>query len=380
MIYLDYNATTPVDPRVLKEMLPYFSEHFGNSLSQHSWGWTAQAAVQKSRQQIARLVGARESEIVFTSGATESNNWVIFGLIHQWRKENPEQKIHIISTVAEHNSILKALEAASVIENVSVDLLPVNNYGQVSIEMLEKAIRPETRLISIIWANNELGTVNSINELSQIAKKKSIYFHTDATQTIGKIPVNLLDVEVDLMSFSSHKMYGPKGVGALYIRSRQPYVQMQPLHFGGGHERGLRSGTLDTPGIVGFGKACEIIYENFQDEMNHLQELKDAMIGQLRVHFPNIQINGHPVLATPNTINVTFKGYKIALYQDRLMSLGFSAGSACGSKNEYSSHVLKAIGLTPEETQSTIRFSLGRMTTLPQITEAVLKCAEVFKG
>ncbi|MBO9666429.1 MAG: cysteine desulfurase, partial [Bdellovibrio sp.] len=257
-IYFDYNATTPVDPQVYSAMEPYFKEYFGNPASAaHHWGWAAENATQKARMQVASLIGAKASEITFTSGATESNNWVMFGLLSKLREENPTGPIHFITSNVEHSSIMKGMDALKKL-NVEVDFLPVNNHGQVEVATVLKAIKPHTKLMSFIWVNNEIGTINPIPEIAKVCKENQIYLHTDATQAIGKIPVNVNEMGIDLMSFSGHKIYGPKGVGALYIRSQNPKVVLNPLIYGGGQEKGLRSGTLNVPAIVGLGVASEI--------------------------------------------------------------------------------------------------------------------------
>ncbi|MGZ3781698.1 MAG: cysteine desulfurase family protein, partial [Pseudobdellovibrionaceae bacterium] len=252
-IYLDYNATTPVDPQVFQAMEPYFKEYFGNPASAiHQWGWMAENAVSKARSQVASLIGAKTSEVIFTAGATESNNWCVFGLISKIREENPKEPIHFITSCIEHSSVMKSMQEAQKM-GVEVDFLPVNKFGQVELDAVRKAIKPHTKLMSFIWVNNEIGTINPIPEIAKLAKEHQIYLHTDATQAAGKIPLNVTEMGIDLMSFSAHKIYGPKGVGALYIRSKDPKVQINPLIYGGGQEKGLRSGTLNVPAIVGFG-------------------------------------------------------------------------------------------------------------------------------
>lgn len=281
-IYLDYNATTPVDPQVFLAMEPYFKIHFGNPASAgHHWGWAAENAVNKARAQVASLIGAKPSEITFTGGATESNNWVIFGLISKIREENPYEPIHIITSCVEHSSIMKALPVAQKM-GVEVDFLPVNRFGQIEIETLRAAIKPHTKLISLIWVNNEIGTINPLQEVAALAKENKIYLHTDATQAVGKIPVNVTETGIDLMSFSGHKIYGPKGIGAMYIRSKDPKVQINPLIYGGGQEKGLRSGTLNVPGIVGLGMAAEICQQNLPMESVRMTELRKLLWQKLQ--------------------------------------------------------------------------------------------------
>lgn len=369
-IYLDYNATTPVDPQVFKTMEPYFKLHFGNPASAgHHWGWTAESAVSQARSKIASLIGAKPFEITFTAGATESNNWVVFGLISKIRTENPLEPIHFITSCVEHSSITKSMAAAQKL-GIEVDFLPVNKYGQVEVETVKKAIKPHTKLMSFIWVNNEIGTVNSVQELAAVAKQNQIYFHTDATQAVGKIPVNATDLGIDLMSFSAHKIYGPKGTGALYIRSKDPKVSIDPLIYGGGQEKGLRSGTLNVPAIVGFGTAAEICQNNLQTESQKLTNLRNLFWQKLQTEIPGIQLNGHPEQRAPNNLNITLPNKKTEQILPHLQKLGVSTGSACGTGAMVISHVLKSLGLSTDEIQSSLRLSLGRWTTEEEINQA----------
>ncbi|HWU43527.1 MAG TPA: cysteine desulfurase family protein [Bdellovibrio sp.] len=369
-IYLDYAATTPVDPEVFAKMEPYFKEHFGNAASAaHHWGWAAENATQKARAQVASLIGAKSTEVIFTSGATESNNWVIFGLISKLREENPYEPLHFITSCVEHSSIMKAMEAARKL-NVEVDILPVNHYGQVKIETVQAALKPHTKLMSFMWVNNEVGSFNPITELAKLAKENKIYLHTDATQAVGKIPVNVTEIGIDLMSFSGHKIYGPKGVGALYIRSKDPKVQINPLIYGGGQERGLRSGTLNVPAIVGLGAAAEICQHNLPLEMERMISLRNFMWHQLHESIPGIQLNGHPTERSPASLNISLPA-KTETLLPHLQKLGVSTGSACSTGAMTISHVLHGIGLTSEQAQSSLRLSLGRWTTENEILRAV---------
>ncbi|MDG0817841.1 cysteine desulfurase family protein [Bdellovibrio svalbardensis] len=368
-IYLDYNATTPVDPEVYARMEPYFKEYFGNPASAgHHWGWAADNAVQKARGQVASLIGAKANELIFTSGATEANNWVIFGLISKLRNENPYEPIHMITSCVEHSSTMKAMEAAQKL-NVEVDFLPVNLYGQVDPEAVRKAIKPHTKLMSFIWVNNEIGTINPISEIAKIAKENQIYLHTDATQAVGKIPMNVTELGIDLMSFSGHKIYGPKGVGALFIRSKDPKVQINPLIYGGGQERGLRSGTLNVPAIVGLGFAAEICQRHLYTEAARLLSLRQLLWQKLQVAIPGIRMNGHPTERSPNNLSVTLP-VKTDSLLSHLQKLGVSTGSACSSGAMTVSHVLRGIGLNSDQAQSTLRLSLGRWTTENEILRA----------
>ncbi|MGE5086518.1 MAG: cysteine desulfurase family protein [Bacillota bacterium] len=380
-IYFDYNATTPVDPTVFKAMEPYFKEAFGNPASAaHHWGWAAENAVQKARMQVASSVGAKASEIIFTSGATESNNWVIFGLLSKIRDENPNEKIHYITSCVEHSSIMKGMAAVQKM-GVEVDFLPVNSFGQVELETVRAAIKPHTKLISLIWVNNEIGSINPIAEVAKLAKEKQIYFHTDATQAMGKIPVNVTELGIDMMSFSAHKIYGPKGVGGLYLRSKNPQVQINPLIYGGGQEKGLRSGTLNVPAIVGLGVAAELCQQGLITEAAHLTALRNLLWEKLQVAIPGVRLNGHPTERSPINLNVTLP-VKAESIVPRLQKLGISTGSACSSGTMAVSHVLSGLGLTPDQAQSSVRLSIGRWTTEDEVFRAVdiLRSAIPFKN
>lgn len=370
-IYLDYNATTPVAPQVFAAMEPYFKDLFGNpSSASHQWGWTAESAVQKARSQVARLIGAAPHEIYFTSGATEANNWALFGLITKIKAENPNEPIHILSSNAEHSSVLQTLKMAQSL-GVEVDFVPVDSTGRIHIDDIKKSLKPHTKLLSFIWVNNEVGTINPISELVELAKENKIYLHTDGTQAVGKIPVNVQNIEVDLLSFSAHKIYGPKGVGVLFIRSKNPKVQINAHIMGGGQERGLRSGTLNVPGIVGMGKAAEIAEEILSEQHKLQEELRSYFCDLLKAEIPNVQINGHPSERVANTLNLFLPQYHPARSLGGLQNLGVSAGSACASGSVSLSHVLKAMGKSDSHIESSIRISMGRETTKEDIQEAV---------
>lgn len=370
-IYFDYNATTPVDPEVFAVMEPYFKQHFGNAASAgHIWGWAAENAVNHAREQVATLIGCKPQEIIFTSGATESNNTAVFGLISKIRENNPNEKIHFITSSIEHSSIIRSMEAARR-WNVDVTVLPVDKYGQVSLEDVKKSLLPHTKMMSFIWVNNEIGTINPMLEIAKIAKENKIYLHTDATQAVGKIPVNVTEMGIDLMSFSGHKIYGPKGVGALYLRGKDPKVQIDPYLYGGGQERGLRSGTANVPGIVGFGKAAELCANKRAHESARLSELTKNLWEQLQVAIPGVKLNGHPTERAANNLNITLPGAKTEKLLSHLQKLGVSTGSACGTGAMVISHVLTGIGLSSEEVQCSLRLSLGRWTTPEEITQAV---------
>lgn len=375
-IYLDYNATTPVDPQVVLAMEPYFKVHFGNPASAgHHWGWAAENAVTKARSQVASLIGAKASEITFTGGATEANNWVIFGLVSKIREENPYEPIHIITSCVEHSSIMKALPVVQKM-GVEVDFLPVNHFGQVEIEAVRNAIKPHTKLISLIWVNNEVGSINPLREIAILAKEHRIYLHTDGTQAVGKIPVHVTEMGIDLMSFSAHKIYGPKGVGALYVRSKDPKVLINPLIYGGGQEKGLRSGTLNVPGIVGLGLAAEICQKNLPLEQVRMVELRQLLWQKLQVAIPGVRLNGHPTERAPNNLNITLPGIKTDRILPGLQKLGVSTGSACGTGAMVVSHVLKGLGMSVDEIQCSLRLSLGRWSTEDDMKYA----AEILKN
>lgn len=369
-IYLDYNATTPVDPRVFAAMEPYFKELFGNPASAgHHWGWAADNAVTKARMQVASLIGCKPLEITFTGGATESNNWVIFGLISKIREESPNEPIHFITSTVEHSSIMKAMAAAQKM-GVEVDFLPVNKFGQVEVETIKRALKPHTKLMSFIWVNNEVGSINPIPEIARLAKENKIYLHTDATQAVGKLPLNVSEMGIDLMSFSGHKIYGPKGIGALYIRGKEPKVQLNPLIYGGGQERGLRSGTVNVPAVVGLGAACELCQQTLEEENKKLTGLRDFLWHQLQECIPGVRLNGHPTDRSPANLNVTLPGIKTEQILPRLQKLGVSTGSACGTGAMVISHVLKGMGLSQDEIQCSLRISLGRWTTEAELLAA----------
>lgn len=369
MIYLDYNATTPVDPRVLEAMLPFFTESFGNpSSGMHMWGWKAQNAVSKSRESIAQFLNCSAQEIYFTSGASESNNWSFFGLFHKLISESNKEPIHFITSQAEHSSVLESMKALEKL-GVEVSYLPVNKFGQVDPETLKSALRPHTRLISLMWINNEVGSINNISALGKIARDNHIYFHSDATQALGKVKINLQEIPVDMLSFSGHKIYGPKGIGGLYVRSKDPRVSIEPLIFGGGQEKGLRSGTLNVPGIVGLGKAVSILAEEMDSENARLLSLRDTLWGLIQESIPGSIINGHPEERSSNNLNFSNPNYKIDMALPKLQKLGFSTGSACGSGGVKVSHVLTAMGCSVEHIEKSMRLSLGRQTSLENIQE-----------
>jgi len=377
-IYLDYNATTPVDPRVLEKMLPFFSEQFGNPASLLSeWGWNADRAVQIAAKQVAEFLGAKPHEIFFTSGATESNNWALWGLLEKHRQENPGTPFHVLTSAVEHNSILNALRALEP-WGIEYDILPVDSEGHLHPSTVLKALRPNTCLISAIWVNNEIGTINDIEALGKLAHDNKIYFHTDATQALGKVPIHLQNLPVDLLSFSGHKIYGPKGVGGLYIRSQSPAVVLAPLLSGGGQQKGLRSGTLNVPGIVGLGESCAILNQEGAAESQRIENLRNLLWMELQKQKIPVRLHGPTTKRACNNLNLGFPGHRIELILPRLKRLGFSTGAACGTAKMSLSHVLKAIGLSETEIFSSLRISLGRETTETEIHKVVQILREAF--
>jgi cysteine desulfurase len=372
-VYLDYNATTPVEPQVLDAMLPYFSAEFANASSIHTPGQRARAAVETAREQVAALIGARPQEIVFTSGGTESDNHAIFGVAKPFLAEriSPAQlaQPHIITTTIEHEAVLNACQAAEK-QAVSVTYLPVDREGLADPASVRLAIRPETVLITIMQANNELGTVQPLEEIGRIAKEHKVYFHTDAVQSAGKIPVDVNRLNTHLLSLSGHKLYAPKGVGALYVRAGTRLLQ---LLYGGHHQRGFRPGTENVAGIVGLGKAAEMARNSLAGEAKHVSTLRDKLEQGLLARVPQIRVNGGLAPRTPNTTNIMFAGIDgeaLVIALD-LRGLACSVGAACSSGAVEPSHVLTAIGLSQEQAKSSLRFSLGRHTTESEIDIAL---------
>src|SRR5689334_11070140 len=362
-IYMDYHATTPVDPRVLEAMLPYFTQKFGNAASRnHPFGWEAEEAVEKARKQVADLIGANAKEIVFTSGATESDNLAIKGVAEMYR----EKGNHIITCVTEHKAVIdtcKRLEK----DGYRVTYLPVQKDGRISLDDLRAAITDKTILITIMAANNEIGVIQPIAEIGAIAKEKGILFHTDAVQIVGKVPFNVNELGVHMASLSAHKLYGPKGVGALYVRRRNPRVLLAPIMDGGGHERGMRSGTLNVPGIVGFGKACEICRTEMEEETKRVSKLRDKLQNAL-LQIEESYLNGDKEHKLPHVTNISFKYVEgEGLMMGFNKNIAVSSGSACTSASLEPSYVLKALGLGDDLAHSSLRFGLGRFTTEDQI-------------
>jgi cysteine desulfurase len=367
-IYLDYNATTPVDPAVLEAMLPFFSGEFGNAASVHTTGQKARSAVETAREQVAALINAYPQEIVFTSGGTESDNHAIFGMFNPTNYTDA----NLISTVIEHEAVLNTCQSLAA-RGVTVAYLAANRDGQIDPQHLRDLLReiPDTSLVSVMHANNELGTVQPLEEIGHIASEADVYFHTDAVQSAGKLPIDVNALQVDLLSLSAHKIYGPKGVGALYIRSGTPLRQFL---FGGHHQRGFRPGTENVAGIVGFGKAAELAAASLEHDATRISALRDDLARGLLQRIPQSRVNAATAPRTPNTTNILFPGVdgEALLIALDLKGLSCSTGSACSSGAVEPSHVLTAIGLTPSEARSSLRFSLGRHTSREEIDAVLL--------
>lgn len=372
-IYMDNHATTAVDPRVMEAMLPYFTEKFGNAASRsHTFGWEAEAAVDLAREQAARLIHASSpKEIVFTSGATESDNLAIKGVAESYRDKGN----HIIACVTEHRAVLDSCKFLEK-QGCQVTYLPVDREGLVNMERLGEAITDRTILISIMAANNEIGTIEPMKEIGQFAHEKGILFHTDATQATGKIPVNVEEMGIDLLSLSAHKMYGPKGIGVLYVRAAKPRVKLRPMIDGGGHERGMRSGTLNVPGIVGLGKACEIAQQEMAAEAERLTSLRERLKGKILEQLDEVYINGHPTQRLPGNMNISFAYVEGESLLMALKEIAVSTGSACTSASLEPSHVLRAIGVEEELAHTSIRFGLGRFNTEEEVDYTVRRVVE----
>jgi cysteine desulfurase len=363
-VYLDHHATTPTDPRVVAAMLPYFGEDFGNPASHtHAFGWRAEAAVEAARETLARSIGARSaSEIIFTSGATESNNLALKGLLRGAR----ERRDHVITVATEHRAVLDACRALEG-EGFSLSVVAVGPDGRVDPYDVARAIGPRTALVSVMAANNEIGTLQPLAEIGRICREHGVPLHSDGAQAIGKIPLDVEDAQLDLLSFCAHKLYGPKGVGALYVRARRPRLRLEPLLHGGGHERGLRSGTLPVPLVVGFAKAAELAVAEREAEASRVGALRDRLWLRLHSELEGIHRNGAPDHCLPGNLNVSFSGAEATRLMVALPEIAVSSGSACTSATPEPSHVLAALGLRPELVNSALRFGLGRETTVQEI-------------
>jgi cysteine desulfurase len=362
-IYMDNHATTRTDPRVLEEMLPYFSERYGNAASrQHTFGRDAEGAVEQARTRIARLIGANAKEIIFTSGATESDNLAIKGVASMYRKKGN----HLVTVVTEHRAVLdpcKRLER----EGFDVTFLSVDRSGRISVDQVADALRDKTLLVSVMAANNEIGTLQPIRQIGNLCRERGVFFHTDAVQGVGKIPLDVDEMGIDLLSVTAHKLYGPKGIGALYVRGKNPRVRLEPILDGGGHERGLRSGTLPVPSIVGFGKACTLCQEEMTHEGDRLVALRKRLHEGIGDQLDHVFLNGHANERLPGNLNLSFAYVEGEALMMEIRDVAVSSGSACTSANLEPSYVLRALGVGDELAHSSIRFGLGRFNTREEV-------------
>jgi cysteine desulfurase len=375
-IYLDHHATTPVDHRVWEAMQPYETEEFGNASSAtHAYGWRAEAAVEDARERLARAIGARDpSEIVFTSGTTESDNLAIQGVLHAARGSRGDRD-HVVTSAIEHPAVLDTCRALAH-EGFEVTELPVDHHGLVDPDDVARAITPRTALVSVMAANSEIGTLQPLEAIGRVCREREVPFHSDAAQAVGKLPLDVSASGVDLLAFCAHKLYGPKGVGALFVRSGRPRIRIAPLLHGGGHERGLRSGTLPVALIVGFARAVELCLEEMAEEGPRIAGLRDRLLERLLKGLEHVSRNGHPSLCLPGNLNVCFAGVEADALLASLPDVALSAGSACASARGEPSHVLTAIGLPPGRAKSALRFGLGRGTTQEEIDRAAARVVE----
>ena len=371
-IYFDHHATTPIAPSVLESMMPYLTKSFGNASSTtHAFGQQARLAVEQARKQIADLIGASPEEILFTSGATESDNLAIKGVADGYRRRGN----HIITTQIEHSAILdtcKVLERAG----FEITYLPVDKYGMVDPQKVADGIRAETILISVIYASNEVGTINPLSAIGEIARQHGILFHSDAVQGIGKIESNVDRLNVDLMSLTAHKMYGPKGIGVLYVRQKRPRIRLSPQNYGGGQEGKIRSGTLNVPGIVGFGQACQLAQTEMQHEAERLTRLRDRLYQGLKNQIDLLHLNGHPAQRLPGNLNVSIEFVESLTLLEKLEKIALSTGSACSSNSMTPSRVLTAMGIDESLARAPIRFGLGRDNTVAEVDYVILRMIE----
>lgn len=371
-IYMDNHATTPTDSRVLEEMLPYFTEHFGNAHSRsHSFGWKAEEACESARERVSKLVGATSKEIIWTSGATESDNLAIKGAGEMYR----EKGNHIITSKIEHKAVLDSCKRLQR-QGFDVTYLNVDKYGLIDLNELEDSIKDTTILVSIMHANNEIGVIQDIEEISKITKRKGVLFHTDAAQSAGKVNIDVRKMGIDIMSLSAHKMYGPKGIGALYVRRKDPTVRLSPIIDGGGHERGMRSGTLNVPAIVGFGKACEISMEEMEEEGKRLIFLREKLKKGIMDGLSDVYLNGHPEKRLPGNLNLSFAYVEGESLMLGLKEIAISSGSACTSASLEPSYVLKAIGISEDLAHTSLRFGLGRFNTEEEVDYVIKRVVE----
>ena len=368
-IYMDNNATTKMDPVVLEEMMPYLTDNFGNAASRnHSFGWVAEEAIDISRNRISELIGSSPKEIIFTSGATESDNLAIKGVAEMYQSKGN----HIITSMIEHKAVLDSCKYLEK-HGYEVTYLKPQENGEVTAEQVKEAITDKTILVTLMLANNEIGTINDLKSIGAVCREKGVLFHSDATQGVGKVPVNVDEMNIDIMSFTGHKIYGPKGVGALYVRRKNPRVRLSATVHGGGHERGMRSGTLNVPGIVGLGKACQIAQEKLESEMERLNGLRKRFTEKIFSELDHIYLNGDSDKRLPGNVNISFEYIEGESLLMALKDFALSSGSACTSKSLEPSYVIKALGASDELAHSSIRFGFGRFTT----EEEVDYCAEV---
>lgn len=375
-VYLDDNATTRVDPRVVEAMLPYFGEDYGNAASRHhAFGRRAEEAVERARRQVADALGAAPREVVFTSGATESDNLALKGVLAAYRSRGD----HLVTCVTEHHAVLdvaKRLER----QGVRVTYLPVDADGCVTPEQVEEALTDRTVLVSLMAANNEVGTLHPVAEVGALCKRRGVLFHTDAAQAVGKVPLDVEAMGIDLLSVSGHKLYGPKGVGALYVRKRSPHVRLEPQTDGGGHERGARSGTVNVPGVVGLGLACELAVASLATEAARLTALRERLREGITAALEGVKPNGHPVRRLPGNLSLSFEWVRGEALLMGLRDLAVSSGSACTSADPEPSYVLRALGLAEELAHGSLRFGLGRFTTAEQVEYAIAEVVRVVSG
>ena len=375
-IYMDHHATTPVDPRVLGAMLPFFTERFGNAASvTHVFGWEAQEEVEKARLQIAESIGAEAKEITFTSGATESDNLALKGAM----LANKHRGNHLIASAIEHNAVLDSARRLAA-DGFDVTYVPVSSDGLVDPDDIRRAINERTILISVMTANNEIGTIQPIHAIGQVARERGVYFHTDAVQAVGKVAINVNDDQVDLLSISGHKIYGPKGIGALYVRRHRPRVKLIPLLDGGGHEQGLRSGTLPVPLIIGLACAVALAGETMTAEVERVSALRDRLMHGILGNLDGVRVNGALSPRLPNNLNLAFEGIDAEAVLTNMKDVALSSGSACSSAEVEPSHVLKAIGLSDDLASGSIRFGLGRWTTVEEVDYVIGRFVEVVAG
>ena len=374
-IYLDYNATTPTDPRVVEAMLPFFTEIYGNAASRnHSFGWTAEEGVSKARNIIGEAIGATGKEIVFTSGATESDNMAVLGVAEFFHEKGK----HIITSPIEHKAVVDPCQALEQ-KGYEITFLDVDEHGRIDLKQLEASIREDTVLVSLMAGNNEIGTLNPLKEIGQMTRERGVLFHCDATQGVGKIPIDVETMNIDLLSMTAHKSYGPKGIGALYVRRKKPRVRITPIMFGGGHERGFRSGTLNVPGIVGFGKAIELAMEEISSEAERQIGWRQHLYKRLTDELDYVFLNGHPTERLPNNLNLSFGYVEGESLMMGISEIAVSSGSACTSASLEPSYVLRSMGVGDDLAHSSVRFGFGRYTTMEEVNYAADKVIGAVK-